>query len=277
MGDYPFEAGSSTIYARDTSVPNSNFLYSKKVTANSTTLDCEYSCFHRMETEVARPLFGKTVTFSFWIYLAKNGGKLKTQCSNGGGTNTKYHQVPINTWVQLTHTVTLGTTPYSDPIGIFCNLNWQGPVTSGQTVYYTTGWMLTEGSVVPPTYVRAGGDYAGELALCQRYYWKLQGTLTGMALAAGFAADSVTTLMNVEFPVTMRIPPTTVLSSGTASDLRVSDNTTNTALSANPAMGSYTNKRCVINCTVASGLTAFRPYHLQMNSTSGYLAFDVEV
>ena len=69
---------------------------------------------------------------------------------------------------------------------------------------------LTEGSVAPPFQLP---DYASELALCQRYYWKSVASAGGYA---GAAANNFGAL--IKWPVTMRANPTVAVSGGTATN-----------------------------------------------------------
>ncbi len=78
---------------------------------------------------------------------------------------------------------------------------------------------LTEGTVAPPFQLP---DYASELALCQRYYRKIGGQITGDVCFAGYGTGNTMTL-NVPIPLTpvMRAAPS-VAEFGTISKLNVS-------------------------------------------------------
>jgi len=120
----------------------------------------------------------------------------------------------------------------------------------------------------------AGGTFQGELAACQRYYWRTGGDNTYQKYAVGFATSS-TVLSGVIFlPVQMRIKPgsieysTLAITDGSGATLAV------TAVTIDQSARLVMN----INFTVASGLTQYRPGFIQSNnSNSAYLAFSAEL
>lgn len=173
-----------------------------------------------LETASIQQLAGKTVTISFY---ARKGSSFSASGSTlsliintstsqemtiwGGGTTS----TPISSnftitssWQRFTATGTIpsGTLGskfyfYYNPVGTAANAN---------DYIEITGVQLEEGSVATP-FSRAGGTIQGELAACQRYYWRnTLPTATAIGYALGRSTTSSDYIFN--FPVPMRINPT---------------------------------------------------------------------
>jgi hypothetical protein len=249
----------------------------------------------------------RTVTLSFWVRSSLTG-------TFGGAlyaaTGTlcypfSYTISAANTWEQKSVTITGPTTgtfatnntasfslcfgigvgsTYSGTAG-----SWQGSVlrsvtgavnvvgTNGAT-FYLTGVQLEVGTQAT-TFTTAGGSYGAELALCQRYYWRLKANNTVTNFCIGLNTGTTSARHMVQFPVSMRTAPTAVEQSGTASDYRLwhgSGTTTN--LSAVPAFDNANELTANLSLTVASGLTGGGFSILISNSgTAGYLAWSAEL
>jgi hypothetical protein len=147
--------------------------------------------------------------------------------------------------------------------------------TNGAT-FYITGVQLEAGTVASPFERR---DYGRELAMCQRYYWKLKANNTVTNFCTGLNTSTTNARHMVTFPVTMRAAPAAVEQSGTASDYRLwhgSGTTTN--LSAVPAFDNANEFTANLSLTVASGLTGGGFSILIANAgTSGYLGWSAEL
>ena len=182
----------------------------------------------------------QTVTLSFWVRSSLTG-------TFGGALNNSgyvrsypftYAISVANTWEQKTVTITgdtTGTWATDNTVGVIVGWSlgagtslsgtagsWAtatytsatGAVsvvgTSGAT-FYITGVQLEKGSVATSFDQRA---YSQELAMCQRYYWRL---IDGNAQEIGIGAAISATELNVVtiFPITMRDAPSLVVSTGT--------------------------------------------------------------
>ena len=127
----------------------------------------------------------------------------------------------------------------------------------------------------------AGGTFQGELAACQRYYYRRTAVDTYEALTQPFNASSTTrAYFQVVFPVTMRTEPTVFDYSTTYSLYRISDVVNFTAPTAFTLDTSGTSKDVgffLADC--ASGLTQFRSYSLigDTTNTGGYIGFGAEL
>ena len=124
-------------------------------------------------------------------------------------------------------------------------------------------------------FVYAGGTFQGELAACQRYYYR---TVPGQFASLGSGVNLTTTTSNVVIPylVTMRTAPTALEQTGTASDYRMS-HTGATTCSAVPQFVSASTNQAQCLFTVASGLTAGGGVIAQSNAAAGYLGWSAEL
>lgn len=147
--------------------------------------------------------------------------------------------------------------------------------TNGAT-FYITGVQLEKGTVATD-FERL--DYGRELAMCQRYYWKLKANNTVTNFCTGLNTSTTNARHMVTFPVTMRAAPAAVEQSGTASDYRLwhgSGTTTN--LSAVPAFDNANEFTANLSLTVASGLTGGGFSILIANTgIAGYLGWSAEL
>jgi len=124
-------------------------------------------------------------------------------------------------------------------------------------------------------------DYGRELMMCQRYYYKIFPQDTNSFLCAGYVNSSTTALLSGFYPVTMRIAPTALEQSGTASNYRIVSPVNSANCSSVPTFSSPTNQYgFVVNFTVASGLTTGYGATGRTGDTtgaSGYLAWSAEL
>jgi len=117
-----------------------------------------------------------------------------------------------------------------------------------------------------------------ELALCQRYYYRIY-AITG---TGGFHQAQVNTTVQaagiIPYPVQMRTNPTALEQSGTATDYRVNFAASNVICSAVPLFNGATNyNNGYVLYTVASGLTAGQSCGIIANSVNAYLGWSAEL
>ena len=172
------------------------------------------------------PFAGKTVTFSFYARAGANyssaSNALPVYVASGTGTDQNILSgltgvtYPINstatlttTWQRFTYTGTIPTT--STQLAISAYYTPTG--TAGTNDYFEiTGVQLDIGSVALP-YRSTSTTYQQELAACQRYYWQIV-TGSGSTFALVDAEGSNTPLTYIQAPVTMRIAPTLIQTTG---------------------------------------------------------------
>jgi hypothetical protein len=135
--------------------------------------------------------------------------------------------------------------------------------TNGAT-FYITGVQLEAGSTASPFEYRL---YGTELALCQRYYAKMQASDVFGTLGIGAVSSATAAIIYAKLPVSMRSQPTINYST-----LRLDDNTANPAVTSLGANRSGVDNISQSFAASGGGLTTGRAGTLQANnSTSGYV------
>ena len=245
----------------------------------------------------------KSITISFWVRSSLTGtfgGAIQNSNQNRSYPFT-YTISAANTYEQKTITVagdTSGTWLTTNGIGISLVFNlgsgatysgtagaWAGAlyfaptgatsvVGTNAATWYVTGVQLEVGSTATSFDYR---DYGRELAMCQRYYYKVFPAAANIPLGSGFSRTTTAQRTFIPFPITMRTAPSAVEQTGTASDYQVQYSDSATACSAVPAFQQATVNSSVLEFTVASGLTAGTGSFARTNSTSGYLAWSAEL
>jgi len=190
-------------------------------------------------------------------WLTTNGTGILVRFPLGAGSN---FQTTAGAWQAGNYYTTSATT----------NLT----ATTGAT-FYITGVQLEVGSVATPFERR---PYGTELALCQRYYYKMQATSGSSYFGVGHCPTTSLGTGNIFFPVTMRAQPSALEQSGTAGDYRVTHSGTNTTCSSVPAISGDMNLYGAdVQFIVASGLTVGRGCQLRAVNSSAYLAWSAEL
>jgi len=140
--------------------------------------------------------------------------------------------------------------------------------------WYLTGVQLEEGSVPTSFEYR---QHTTELALCQRYYYKIKSLGTGYDYALGYAVSSTVYRDFTPFPVTMRTNPTSLEQTGTASDYSVRAPASTVTCSAVPFYYGGITNGAVTEYTVASGLTTGQGSSSRFPNVNGYVAWSAEL
>ncbi len=246
-----------------------------------------------LETVNSIPYQGKTVIVSFYArkgadYSAASSA-LGITLATGTGTDQKRligdpatytgnsslisSSVTLTTsWQRFTATATLATTATEIAFGF-----QHTPVgTAGAADYFeVTGVQLEVGNVATP-YKSYAGTIQGELAACQRYYYR-QVANSSARLGIGHNSTTTAAEFSIPFPVTMRIAPTALEQSGTATDYSVRSTNFNTTCSAVPVFATGNNEMGNFGLTVASGLTAGNGAFARSNATGAYLGWSAEL
>lgn len=252
------------------------FIRNAITTLGSTTAFVFYQAI-----EDVRTLAGQTVTVSFWSKSASSTGasiNFSQNFGTGGSasvtTTVSSGFVNTTSWQRFSFTVTLPSIA-GKTIGANNNLtlNFVTPLAANQSVDYW-GVQVEAGSIATP-FQTATGTLAGELAACQRYYWRSSpGTAYGLyAWARGYSTTGGTSLVN--FPVQMRIVPTSV----DYANLRISDTGTGGTAATSVAIVPGESATLAVQLDIAS--TTFRDEVMFVfqnnNNTTGYLGFSAEL
>jgi hypothetical protein len=230
------------------------------------------------------PFAGKTVTYSFYARAGANysaaSSALLYSVNTGTGTDQNLlngytgQATPILTTVTLTttwqrFTATAALSSSATQIGVAFSYTPVG--TAGANDYFeVTGVQLEVGSVATPFHTYAA-TIQGELAACQRYYWRNTGSTGNNAVASGISSSSSNTFAVMHHPVQMRIAPTAV----DYASIAVTNCT------------SYTNGGAVVTLDMAnalssrlgvavSGQTTNQPTQV-LTQTGGYVGLSAEL
>jgi hypothetical protein len=245
--------------------------------------------------EDVRTFAGQTVTFSVYAKASSgtpNIGFCVEQAFGTGGSATVPTSATVQaittSWARYSFTInvpsiagkTIGTGALQLNTRVFTSagtsISGAGyPAVGIQNVTIDLwGWQLEAGSTAS-AFQTATGTIQGELAACQRYYWRssTQSTYATHGFGTGFSGSLVT--IGVKVPVTMRIAPTVI----DFSNLQVTDISTNISTSSITFTAStVTSNEYICVDAAVSGSTQFRPYFLRNNNnTSGYIGFSAEL
>jgi len=135
-----------------------------------------------------------------------------------------------------------------------------------------TGVQLELGTEATPFEHRSFGD---ELARCQRYYFKAVATSSSF-WGMGYNVSATALRAVVHYPVEMRIAPTALEQTGTASNYRINGTVVDTC-SAVPTFLVASKDAGSVAFTVSSGLTAGQASAMQSNTDGAYLAWSAEL
>jgi hypothetical protein len=246
----------------------------------------------------------KTVTLSFWVRSSLTGtfgGALRNSAADRSYPFT-YTISTANTWEQKSITVagdTTGTWLTTNGRGISLVLGlgagpdrsgtagaWAGATYSSATgatsvigtlsaTFYITGVQLEVGTQATSFEYR---QYQQELALCQRYYYKIKAASTNVPFGTGFNFSTTASATVIPFPVSMRIEPTALEQSGTAADYRVLNSSASSVnCSSVPVFATASVDSSQVNTTVSSGLTQGDGTIFRATNTSAYLAWSAEL
>jgi hypothetical protein len=248
--------------------------------------------------ESVRTFANQTVTISFWA-KANSGTpaiaiELQQYFGTGGSpsatVNTYAGKATISTsWARYSITATVPSIS-GKTIGSNNNdaLNLNIWLSSGSNTAARTGsigiqnntfdiWgVQVEQGSVPTAFQTATGTIQGELAACQRYYFRNTGGSAYSRIAATISTGSTTAIAAVYFPVQMRVKPTSVEYANLQVNEPGNASLSVTALTIDTdAVGPMVGG---INITTNAGLIGTKPGYLRNeNNTAGYLGFSAEL
>jgi len=275
---FQYTSAGTTTFSRESSIVPTGSQYSMKIaqaTANATI-----TVNQAIETLNAVPYAGQTVNISVMCYAsASTGMQLQLGYSTstdvaplGSWTNiaatTGGAATVTNAWQKMTGTFVIPSTAKSLYVSVFI------PTLTAATNAYISQVMLEIGSV-PTSFSRAGGNIAGELAACQRYYYRAADTSSSFGTVGfGMASSTTASAIWTQFPVTMRVKPTSV----DYSNLILSDSVGTVTVTALTIDSNVTSISTGATSVSGTGQTQYRPMYLRQNSSSaGYIAFNAEL
>lgn len=247
--------------------------------------------------EDVRTFAGQTVTVSFWAKASSGTPKLSVELGQAFGSGGSGD---VNTSASAATTLSTSWARYSTTIAV--------PSISGKTIgtgswLQTTFWLSAgstyasransigiqtatfqiwgvqvESGSTATAFQTATGTIQGELAACQRYYWRVYPGASGKAFCMAQSFLSTNAIGLMPFPVTMRIAPTSMEQSGTASHYAITDSAyTARACTAVPAtVVEMTDSVAGIYIT-ATNMVAGYATSLKTNNAAAYLGWSAEL
>jgi hypothetical protein len=292
-----YAAGNSAVtVTRQTTSDTTNLpfiQYCARVQRNSgSAVTNNVNFLQSFETIDSIPLAGKTVTLSFYARAGANyssaSNVLRALIYTGTGTDQNgyfgytgganaidQNATLTTTWQRFTYSGTVATnvtelSPYFlyTPTG-----------TAGANDYFeVTGVQIDVGSVALPFRTYAG-TIQGELAACQRYYYRMTQPGQYQRYAIGQCGSATAGGAYIVFPVTMRSVPTALEQVGTAANYSVT-NASGGVINCNavPTLDLASQYGSSVNFTVASGLAAGNATNFMGTvSTTNYLGWSAEL
>jgi hypothetical protein len=277
--------GGSITTNQDTDVPSGvSVQYSLNWT---TTAGSSFGQFYQIiEQATVKTLRGQTVTASAWFktagtayagnlifrfdYNTTSDASGSGTWSNIAGTDVAFAGSSATSWVKKISTFVVP----SNAVGLRVSLIPDTNQSSGAIAKMTAA-QLEIGSVATP-FSRAGGTLSGELAACQRYYYR--NTATGVysnLSGIGIATSSTNVGYVVQMPVTMRTTPSTTVDSANIILTNFATNITINTVALISNQSSPQSAYLSIGTTGASGGT---PYVLMANNnTNSYIGLSAEL
>ena len=239
-----------------------------------------------LESIQSKPYAGKTVTLSFWARAGANYSASSNSLTVDIVTGTGTDQTPWASWTGAALAVDTGVTlttswqkfsvtgtlsASANQVGILCIQYPTGTAGAADYVDFAD-FQLEAGSVATP-FTTATGTLSGELALCQRYYWRTPQPVGSSDRISVFGTCTSTTEQRVvvQHPVPMRLAPTTI----DYASLRAYDGAgfpTVTSIAITSTTPLYSEV-----VSVGTGLTAYRPTAYAVTATTGYFGFTAEL
>jgi len=286
---YRNDLGSGATISRQASGLTS-IQYAMRIARDSgNTSTSNISVLQDIESANSYPYAGKTITFSFYARAGANysptSSLLGFAVVTGTGTDQSLRSgytgatSIINTtatlttsWQRFTTTAAVGSS--ATQLGFYFYTSPTG--TAGANDYAEfTGVQIEVASVATP-FRRAGGTIQGELAACQRYYFRNANGPAYGSNGTSLAYSTTKAISKLQPPVTMRVSPTVLDFSALAIN---EPGVGNYAVTALTLVSSETGPNYIsLETTVASGLINTRFYYLVNNNNSaGYVGVSAEL
>jgi len=257
-------------------------LKTQRVAGNTGTQSIDM--YYGVESKDSYRFRSQAATLSFYAKVGANysGGAsgltarilsgTATDAAPYSGSTTVATSSPAltTTWTRFTVTGTFGASITQ----AFVQFGWSPTGTAGaDDSVFITGVQLEIGSTAT-TFSRAGGTIQGELAACQRYYWRLASG-GAEAIGNGNAYNSGQMQCIVQYPVAMRIAPSLDQTTGTDYYRFIRNNGTD-GFNSFTIDGPSVNSTNLFNNTQISS-TGGDAGVIFTNNASAYLAFNAEL
>ena len=283
--------GNATVSRQNSGL--TGFQYSARIQRNSGTSDTQSLTLGQpLESNDSFRFAGKTFTVSFWAKrgadYSNNNFEIAVRVRTGRGTDQTFRAGFSNEAFPVSQTISLtsswqkfsftGTAEsLTTQIGVEFGVFFSGTAGANDWVEFT-GVQLEAGPVATPFTLAGGGSKAAELALCQRYYYRISPTNQFASYGFGQALSTTLAGIFVNFPTEMRVTPTSLEQSGTAGHYAVwRASSVAEALTAVPTFNVANKTNAVLLATTAGNLVAGNATNLIADNTAGFLAWSAEL
>ena len=240
------------------------------------------------ETANVEPLQGQFVTVSFYARKGANfsdttnsfltailltGTSADTSITGLGTSVGSLNAVLTTSWQRFSFTTSAAIASTALSMGV--RFSYVPSGTAGAADFAEIDRVQIEAGSVATAFQTATGTIQGELAACQRYYYRATAGAIYSIFANGHANASTNALFTFYPKVTMRTNPSSLdfanlISADGNSSFAVTNLTYDTQ-TLNP-------NAVLLTATVASGLTQWRPYYLIANGSSpSYVGLNAEL
>jgi hypothetical protein len=237
----------------------------------------------RQRIEDVRTFAGQTITISFWAKAASNRALdlIADQDFGSGGSSRVFNAITATSvnlttsWQRFSYTASVASIS-GKTIGTGSYLDFILRIYSTSTYTVDIWGVQLEAGNVATAFQTATGTLQGELAACQRYYYRSNNVSEYQCHGQGFAWTTTDAKIFARLPVTMRAKPTEFTYGNVIIlDSSFSGGGTQTlTMTATETSNNYAE----IVTNNATGLTANRPTYLRSNNNvNGYVAFGAEL
>lgn len=234
--------------------------------------------------EDGRTFAGQTVVVSFWAKAATNGTTMQANFHRNygsGGSATDFNILPsapsyvlTTSWVRYTATVSIpSASGKTFGPGSYLEFFWYLPINTTSTIDIW-GVQIEAGNVATP-FQTATGTLQGELAACQRYYYRhAEGNAKNVT--NGFYYNASEVYGSIQFPVTMRTAPTLDVSNTTDYFIFYANNGSDSFNTFN-SLARATTTSAVIGQTANVSGTTGQAGVFATNNASAQISFTAEL
>ena len=254
------------------------YRYNQSVAGSGAT----YGILASQRVEDVRTLAGQTVTWSFWAKADSNRNITLEVYQNygSGGSSSSGNLVSSPTLAITTswtrYSVQISLTSLSGKTlgtGSFLSLSFLDSSLNATKTVDTWGWQLEAGSVAT-AFSTATGTLQGELAACQRYYYRVQSSSAYNGWGVGYGINSTGVSILAPLPVTMRAIPTVL----DYSQLAAYDGAAVANASAAVINAGQSGNNAVTVTLTSTSITQYRPtFGIFYNNSAGYIGFGAEL
>jgi hypothetical protein len=278
--------GSSQTWSQDTAQVPTGFRYALKMLANTSITAGSMQFQQVIESNNAFQLAGQNVTLSTYAYASTStavaigvqynttadaaynagGWVAATNVSGGSGTAT-------TTWSRITGTWTIPSTAKTVLIQVYNNAT----VTNTNFLSFT-GVQLELGNVAT-SFQTATGTIQGELAACQRYYYRAgvgDSAVYGALSNAGFVQGTTTAIGMFALPVKMRTTPSSTIDVSNIA-FRLFSGTTVSMTSTTLDVNQSSSNVASVYATISASTAGTPGFIAKDNNANGYIGFTAEL